>query len=60
MKHTSSGIAMPEIRALRKADEKHVNWALAGVIAAAALAGGRRGGKALLHFSVGKAESEHP
>lgn len=56
----SSSIAMPQIWTLRKADDKHFNWALAVVIAAAALAGGRRGGKGLLHSSMGKAEDEHP
>ena len=56
----SSSIAMPEIRTLRKADDKHLNWALTGVVAAAAPAGGRRGGKGLLHSSVGKAENEDP
>lgn len=50
----SSGIAMTEIRTLRKADDKHFNWALAGVIAAAALAGGRRGGKDPLPSPWGK------
>lgn len=55
----SSSIAMPEIRTLRKADDKHFNWALTVVIAAAALAGGRRRGKGLLRSAVGKAENEH-
>jgi len=51
---------MPELWTLSKIDNKHFNWALAGVIAPTALAGGRRGGKGLLRSSLGKAENEHP
>lgn len=50
----SSSIAMPEIRTLRKADDKHFNWALTVVIAAAALAGGRRRGKGLAPLRRGE------
>lgn len=50
----SSSIAMPEIRTLRLADDKQFNWALTVVIAAAALADGRREGE-----NVRKAGNEH-